>query len=237
MSAASGSEPGGGGRRPLNGLAVASLVVALLLAGGLGLGIVLGVIALRQIERSGQRGRGAALAGIVLSGLWTVAIIAVAVTGTDTDVEDDDSAQVSTTTTGTPTTTTGTPTTTTGTPTTTPADLELPVNLLSVGTCVKDPGKVERNIKSLGATSCTKPHKGEVIAGFQSSAKKWPGLDGVRAEANRRCTPKLASVGQRTLRRRQVALVYLYPPEEHWSDDQRRILCIARTERPFRGKL
>ena len=223
MSAGSGSGPGAVGRRPLNGLAVASLVVAVLLVGGLGLGIVLGIIALRQIERSGQRGRGAALAGIVLSGLWTVAIIAVAVTGTDTDMEDDDTAQVSTT--------------TTGTPTTTPADLELPVNLLSVGTCLKDPGKVERNIESLGSTSCTKPHKGQVIAGFESSEKEWPGLDGVRTEANRRCTPKLVSVGQRTLRRRQVALVYLYPPEEHWSEDQRRILCIARTERPFRGKL
>ena len=37
-------------------------------------GIVLGILALGQIRRTGQRGRGLAIAGLALSALWLVLI-------------------------------------------------------------------------------------------------------------------------------------------------------------------
>ncbi|MGK2902065.1 MAG: peptidylprolyl isomerase [Mycobacterium sp.] len=55
--------------RPTNGLAVASLICAFLIAP---LGIVFGHISLSQIKRSGEDGRGLAVAGLVIGYLLTV---------------------------------------------------------------------------------------------------------------------------------------------------------------------
>ncbi|MFC0454425.1 DUF4190 domain-containing protein [Rhodococcus jostii] len=62
-----------------NGLAIASLITSII-GGcfyGLGsiVGIVLGVIALGQIKKSGQEGRGLAIAGIVIGGTYIAAWI------------------------------------------------------------------------------------------------------------------------------------------------------------------
>jgi hypothetical protein len=56
---------------------VASLVLGIL--GGVLLAIIFGVVALRQIKRRGDRGRGMAIAGIVLGGLWTLLIVLVVI--------------------------------------------------------------------------------------------------------------------------------------------------------------
>ncbi|WP_203612239.1 DUF4190 domain-containing protein [Amycolatopsis sp. SID8362] len=55
-----------------NGMAIASLILGILGICGLSLvlGLILGIIALVQINRTGQPGRGMAIAGIVLSLLW-----------------------------------------------------------------------------------------------------------------------------------------------------------------------
>jgi Domain of unknown function (DUF4190) len=61
--------------RPTNGMAIASLVASLLVAP---LGIVFGHISLSQIKRSGEDGKGLAIAGLVIGYLATVgAVIAV----------------------------------------------------------------------------------------------------------------------------------------------------------------
>ncbi|TDC70839.1 DUF4190 domain-containing protein, partial [Micromonospora sp. KC606] len=63
-----GHQPPGG---RTNRTAVAAFVLGLF--GGL-LGLVLGVVALVRIHRSGQRGRGFAVAGLVLCGVWALAV-------------------------------------------------------------------------------------------------------------------------------------------------------------------
>jgi hypothetical protein len=68
-----------------NGFAVASLVCSIVLSwlfgvGGV-LGVVFGIIGIKQCARQGERGRGIAIAGIVLGGIaiafWLVILIAV----------------------------------------------------------------------------------------------------------------------------------------------------------------
>ncbi|WP_231639413.1 DUF4190 domain-containing protein [Mycobacterium sp. Marseille-P9652] len=59
-----------------SGFAIASLVLGIL--GGVLLSVIFGIIALGRTKPGGQRGRGMAIAGLVLSGVW-VAVIAVAV--------------------------------------------------------------------------------------------------------------------------------------------------------------
>lgn len=63
-----------------NGFAIASLILGILGSGFL-LGIVFGVVALVQITAKGQRGRGMAIVGILLSVLWIVAAVAAVAIG------------------------------------------------------------------------------------------------------------------------------------------------------------
>lgn len=69
------------GQRPpypqtTSGFAVASLICGM--CGGILLGVIFGIIALGKTKPGGQRGRGMAIGGLVLSGVWA-AIIAVAI--------------------------------------------------------------------------------------------------------------------------------------------------------------
>jgi hypothetical protein len=66
--------------RGTNALAIASLIIAILCFPPLGL--ILGIVALRQIKRTGEEGRGLALAGVWVGAIFTVIgaiVIAVAV--------------------------------------------------------------------------------------------------------------------------------------------------------------
>ncbi|SDE26224.1 peptidyl-prolyl cis-trans isomerase B (cyclophilin B) [Mycolicibacterium neoaurum] len=75
-------------RRPTNSLAVAALICGILVAP---LGIVFGHISLYQIKRSGDEGRGMAIAGLVLGYLLTafgVLVLIVAIVATRAVVED-----------------------------------------------------------------------------------------------------------------------------------------------------
>ncbi|GIE91836.1 DUF4190 domain-containing protein [Actinoplanes regularis] len=62
-------------RDELSGFAVASLVFGLI--GGLLFSLVFGVAALVKIKQTGQRGKGLAVAGLVLTGVWLVVIALV----------------------------------------------------------------------------------------------------------------------------------------------------------------
>src|SRR5262245_48757106 len=72
-----------------NGFAIAGFVAGLV--GAFVLGPVLSIIGLRRIKRHGGRGRGLAIAGLVLSGFWAGAIalaVAVGLYGSRADVGD-----------------------------------------------------------------------------------------------------------------------------------------------------
>ena len=63
--------------RTTNGLAIASLVLGVLWLFWLGslVGLILGLVALKQIRNRNQGGRGIAIAGVVLSVLWLVGFL------------------------------------------------------------------------------------------------------------------------------------------------------------------
>jgi hypothetical protein len=62
--------------RPVDGVAVAALISGIVAA--IPVTLVLGPLALIRISRSGARGRALAITGLVLAGLWTVAVAIVA---------------------------------------------------------------------------------------------------------------------------------------------------------------
>ena len=66
-------DPAPSARRGTNGLAIAALVVSLTCCGPVG--AILGFVSLGQIKRSGEQGRGMAIAGIVVGILSTLAAL------------------------------------------------------------------------------------------------------------------------------------------------------------------
>jgi len=71
-----GATSGPPGRPPTDGLAVATLLTGIVPL--IPVTLVLGVIALIRIARTGARGRGLAITGLVLAGLWAIAGAAAA---------------------------------------------------------------------------------------------------------------------------------------------------------------
>ena len=65
-------------RVPYNGLAIASFVMSFVWFYGVGsvVAIIMGAFSLAQIRRTGEKGRGLAIAGIVIGGLGIVGIVA-----------------------------------------------------------------------------------------------------------------------------------------------------------------
>jgi hypothetical protein len=63
-----GPPPGYGYPRPTNTLAILSLVMAFVFSP---VGLVLGIVARRQIRQTGEQGDGLALAGIIIGGIAT----------------------------------------------------------------------------------------------------------------------------------------------------------------------
>ncbi len=77
-----------------NALAIASLVASIagLLTCGIGdiLGLIFGVVALRQVKRTGEGGRGLAIAGIVISALIFAFLVAAFIFGSIRHDRDED---------------------------------------------------------------------------------------------------------------------------------------------------
>ncbi|MBO3735948.1 DUF4190 domain-containing protein [Actinoplanes flavus] len=142
-----------------NGFAIAALLASIL--GGLGLGtiggIVFGIIALRQIKRQPQRGRGLAITGLVFAGLhilFAVALVAFLVI----DERRDTAAGID----------------------------DVAVTELKAGDCIRDfDGSVA--IYDLPTVSCTDPHKAEVYHVYTFPAGSYPGRTQVEAESDKRC--------------------------------------------------
>ncbi len=137
-------------RRGTDGFAIASLVFGLI--GGILLGLIFGVVALRRIRRRGGDGRGLAIAGIVLSCVWTVLIgvgaILVAMESADRSAAGAVTA---------------------------PGDVS--VLDLRVGDCVTSLPRGE--VFTVGVTPCSNPHVGEVYEVASLPPGPWPGADEV----------------------------------------------------------
>lgn len=88
------AEPAGD-RRGLNPFAVAAFIVGLL--GGVPLSVLLAIVALVQLRRQPRRGKGFAVAGLALSGVWLLVatLVTVVLTRPDSDPAETDSGAAS----------------------------------------------------------------------------------------------------------------------------------------------
>jgi len=180
-----------------NGFAVAALVFGIL--GGL-LGLVFGIIALVQIRRTGQKGTGLAVAGLVLSALWLLVLglglVLLLAAGADRDAEGEitEGGSVS-------------------------------AMSLQVGDCLNGLQE-EGDVQNLPAVPCAEPHEGEVYATFDLPEGDYPGETAIVDQAEAGCDERLSSVAPDAYADPSVGLFYLAPLEASWPDD-REVVCIA----------
>ncbi|XRQ05962.1 DUF4190 domain-containing protein [Actinomadura welshii] len=215
--------PGGPGHGPprkpqdgeTNGLAIAAFMTGFL--GCLGvLGIVLGAIALRQISDRGGKGRGLAIAGIVLSCLWLVVGIGLFAVSAVLSESAETGAG-------------GVPRTSETRP------QEVDAKTMKVGNCINDE-EVAANTNATGApvevesvkiVSCDGPHDGEVMIIFRLPDSAPPSDRRLSALAEDGCRQRMPGRIGNDPAAGSLGTSYYYPTTESWAQGDRAVTCVA----------
>ncbi len=178
-----------------NGYAIASLIFGII--GGVLFGIGFGILALKQIRRRPQAGRGLAIAGLVLSGVWFVVIAGAAVTGALAGEKENRAV----------------------------AEGVGTVNVLYLkpGHCVGTLEETAR-IEDLALVPCSQPHAVEVFATFDLPAGPWPGDAALQDLSDKGCTSRLK--GYAPTAPDSLDVFYLSPLQSAWGDD-RGVTCLV----------
>ncbi|MDQ0932383.1 DUF4190 domain-containing protein [Streptomyces turgidiscabies] len=185
---------------PVNGLAIASLVLGILCFVP-ALGLILGIVALAQIRKRGERGKGMAVTGSVLStvglALWALLLGTGGLTGAWDGIKDaanDNNRTFS----------------------------------LDKGDCFDAPdGSLEGLAYDVDTVPCSGAHDGEVFASFRLPAGSFPGDDRVTDLADDRCY----SLEDRYAMDAwaipdDVDVYYLTPTRQSWRLGDREVTCV-----------
>ncbi|MFE3164638.1 DUF4190 domain-containing protein [Streptomyces sp. NPDC059224] len=184
---------------PVNGLAIASLVLGLLCCLP-GVGLVLGLVALSQIRRRGERGRAMAVVGSVFSGIGLAVWVLLLATGGAGDFWEGVKEGAS----------------------------ESSSLSLSTGDCFDTPdgslnGDLVTDVTHVG---CDDAHDGEVFATYDLKGADYPGDDASGETADRRCYALEDTYAfDLWLVPDDVAVYYFTPSEDSWAAGDRSVVC------------
>ncbi|HWD79340.1 MAG TPA: DUF4190 domain-containing protein, partial [Kribbella sp.] len=194
-----------GGSGGQNGLAVAALVCAL---GGIFIGltapvaVVLGIVALVQLSRRPQSGKGMAIAGVAIGSLVTIGyvvvialLIAFGSSGTDDSGAPD------------------------------PGTDTAYIDELLVGECFNDVGNSEDD--EVARQPCPQAHDAELVAIVSLPAGTYPGDKAIDKDADRACTPPFGSYVGKSRDESELYLTWLTPDKYTWNSGDRRVFCVA----------
>ncbi len=186
-----------------NGLAIASFVLGIL--GALTLtaiaGIVFGIVALVKIRNVAQKGKGFAIAGLVLSAVWLVGLVTlIAVLGATQAQRSPATGQVS-------------------------KKGSVSIFALRLGDCFDNPDSSQA-ITSVTAIPCAQRHDTQVFAQFGASGSGYPGAASLKQQANKGCNSRIAGSVDRSKVSATMSIRFIFPEEGSWFLGQRRITCL-----------
>ncbi|MFJ9537804.1 DUF4190 domain-containing protein [Streptomyces sp. NPDC101225] len=186
---------------PVNGVAIASLVLGILCFVP-AVGLVLGVVALAQIRKRGDRGKGMAVAGSVLStvglALWAVALATGAHSSVWSGVKE-------------------------------AADRHGSAYSLAEGDCFDAPGgSLEGTAYDVDKVLCDKQHDGEVFAVFRMrGGSAYPGDGKVADIADARCYAlRYGYAMDAWAVPDHVDVYYMTPTRDSWGFGDREVTCL-----------
>jgi len=179
-----------------SGWAVAAFIFGLL--GGVLLGVIFGIVALSQIRRTGKKGRGLAIAGLILSGMWVVVVgIAISLSSATRSPNGAITHRGN-----------------------------LDVFSLKVGDCFDNPTGAT-SLSSVTAIPCTHPHNAQVYAAFDLSGSdsSYPGTAAIGPQARAGCRSRTGDINQSKASSADM-LRYLFPEANAWADGHRTVSCV-----------
>ncbi|MER7685489.1 DUF4190 domain-containing protein [Streptomyces sp. NPDC097610] len=188
---------------PVNGLAIVALVFGILCFLP-AVGLVLGTVALAQIRKRGERGKGLAVGGMVMSSLGVALLVLTVATGGARDFWDgfkggiNDSARTGT------------------------------VFSLRKGDCFDEPGHSSKSVTvHVDKVPCAGSHHAEVIANFAMSGAGYPGRGNLRDVADTKCrTFERAYTMDAWAVPDDVRLYHFVPTRDSWNLGRHSIICM-----------
>lgn len=200
------------GTRPFSASAIISLIFGII--GGIPIAIGFGIAALVRIPRRGQRGKGLAIAGLVLSGVWVIGA-GVALAGAGASNNNSPSAGASSPPSG-------------GTHT----KGNISVFSLANGDCFNNPPGTT-SVENVTAIPCTSPHSAQVFAEFNLTGSdfSYPGQSKVESDAQSGCNARLSTLDKSKLNN-NMTIHFLFPQESAWIDGQRTVNCLIVNPTP-----
>jgi hypothetical protein len=190
-----------------NGFAIASLIFGII--GGILFSVVFGIVALVQIPRRNQQGKGMAIAGLIVSGVWLLALVAglgLALVAASRD-SGGSSATVL--------------------PTHASASKDL-----AVGDCINGLLKLdldEELRRNPPTVACSEAHEGEVYHVIKLSGTSFPGDTTIQKQAEDGCADALPGYAPDE-KTKDLEVYYLYPTSRSWILGDRDITCLAVSE-------
>ncbi|MDQ1036378.1 hypothetical protein QFZ75_002794 [Streptomyces sp. V3I8] len=188
---------------PVNGLAVCALVLGLLCFLPF-VGLVLGFFALRQIGNKGERGKGMAVAGMVLSGIGSGVLVLALVTGGASGFREglEEGARE--------------------------AGEGGSVFSVDTGECFDTRGdSLEGMAYDVDTVPCEGEHDAEVFAAFEMADGAYPGDDAVVEAADGKCyTLQYAYAMDSWAVPDDVDVYYFTPTRDSWDFGDREISCL-----------
>ncbi|MGV9938162.1 DUF4190 domain-containing protein [Streptomyces sp. NPDC003401] len=184
---------------PVNGIAIAALVLGVLCFLP-AVGLVLGIIALVQIKKRGERGSGMAIGGAVLSSLGLALwVLALATGGASSFWEGFKEG----------------------------ARGDSSLSLVK-GDCFDVPGdSIGEDVYDVDTVDCAGEHEGEVFGTVPLDGGSYPGDDFVAAEAEDGCHPLEAEYAMDTWTlTEEIDVYHLTPTRESWKWGDRQIVCV-----------
>jgi hypothetical protein len=185
---------------PFNGFAIAALVLGILCCLP-AVGLVLGIVALVQIKKRGERGKGMAVGGMVMSSIGVLLLVLMVATGGAGDFWDGVKEG---------------------------ADGTGSTFSLHKGECFNAPGDTLEGLAyDVDAVPCAGKHDAEVFAEVAAHGDSYPGDSAISAEAGDQCyalTDTYAMDGWAVPD--NVDVYYFTPTPQSWRTGDREITCV-----------
>ncbi|HZM82974.1 MAG TPA: DUF4190 domain-containing protein [Candidatus Limnocylindrales bacterium] len=204
-----------------SGLAIAALICAIFVPI---LGVILGIVALQQIKNTREKGKGLAIAAIVIPGIYALVcagLITIGLIFGDTpnsEAQDPGGLPRSSSSTGT-------------------QGGNTKVENLKVGQCVNGIDAAGSTLTTLPVVACTASHEGEVVASFNLTGTSYPGDSAIEKQAEDKCFAELDTYSPSTKDDESIGIFYLHPTRLSWGSGDRQVLCIAHFKPPRQGSI
>jgi len=188
-----------------SGFAIAAFVLGLL--GVVLPSVIFGIMALVRLPSRPQRGKGLAIAGLCLSGLWVaalIALIALVAHTASTAAQRSASGQII-------------------------SNGHTDVLSLRTGDCFQSPtgDQSAADINQLTAVTCATPHNAQVIAQVTPLASDYPTEASFHAQEAASCRASLKVDVNPLYLSSKMHLRFVYPDEQDWSDGKRTVSCVV----------